>query len=141
MKVSYRPHHFLCTLAFQGMGYSPKFVKNFQAIVDALRENEELSIEVVSQTDSICSACPHKRKQKCTEEEKIQSLDARHKDVLKLEQGQVLNWKQAKDLIRQHMTLDQFHAACDGCNWKSLGVCETALKKLREEDGAQKADP
>ena len=35
--LKFRPHHFLCTLGFQGKGYSPGFVANFQAIADRLR--------------------------------------------------------------------------------------------------------
>ena len=56
----YRPHHFLCTLGFQGKGYSPDFVKNFSEIADVLRgeDGDEQLIKVIKNCDDICRACP-----------------------------------------------------------------------------------
>lgn len=62
MKITFRPHHFLCTLGFQGKGYSPSFVENYTRHVEALHDNEDVEIEVVEKGDTICSACPHQKK-------------------------------------------------------------------------------
>ena len=35
--LSFRPHHFLCTLGFEGKGYSDAFTRNMAEIADALR--------------------------------------------------------------------------------------------------------
>ena len=131
MKIVFRPHHFLCTLGFQGIGYSPHFVENYKKIVEEIQKDEKLSIQVVVHEDSICKACPHQRIEGCSMEEKIQGLDARHAKILRLKQGDVLNWAEAKQRLKDHMTLDNFHQACSGCEWQPLGVCEAALKKLR----------
>ncbi|HUX80489.1 MAG TPA: DUF1284 domain-containing protein [Alphaproteobacteria bacterium] len=133
MKLSFRPHHFLCTLGFQGKGYSPEFIENYTQIVEALQENEELPIEVVVGADSICEACPHQEKGKCTTEEKIQKLDSHHSQILSIRSGDVMTWKRGKELLREHMTIEAFHKACEGCQWKSLGVCEDSLRKLHDE--------
>lgn len=133
MKLSFRPHHFLCTLGFQGMGYSPMFINNYSQIVEALHENEDLPIEVVRGIDSICHACPHKGNGLCKTESKIQSLDSRHAQVLSLFPGEILTWIQGKRRIKEKMTIDAFHYACEGCQWKALGVCEEALKKLHND--------
>lgn len=133
MKVSFRPHHFLCTLGFQGVGYSPEFVQNYCHIVKALHENEELSIEVVPHVDSICDSCPHNERGLCKMEDKIQGLDARHAQVLGIAHGDILTWKEGKKRLKDKMTLEAFHRACTGCQWKDWGVCETALLKLRGE--------
>lgn len=132
MIVKFRPHHFLCTLGFQGRGYSPEFIDNYKAIVEALQTNEELSIEVVPKEDSICGACPHLEKGVCEQEEKIQALDVRHLTVLGLQVGDVLTWKQACALLKEKMTMEAFHQACSGCSWKSLGICEAALRSLHQ---------
>lgn len=130
MEISFRPHHFLCTLGFQGVGYSSDFVENYQQIVDAIQKDEELPIQVVIRKDSICSVCPHQRVEGCAVEEKIQGLDARHAQILRLKQGDILSWAEAKQRLKDYMTLDEFHQACSGCEWKELGACETALKTL-----------
>jgi len=132
MKFSFRPHHFLCTLGFQGRGYSPEFIDNYKAVVEALHHNEELLIEVVPMEDSICGACPHLEKGICEQEEKIQTLDARHSYVLGLHSGDILSWKQARALLKEKMTVETFHQACSGCSWKALGICEAALRKLHQ---------
>lgn len=134
MKISFRPHHFLCTLGFQGVGYSPHFVENYNQIVEALQKNEELPIQVVEGKDSICRACPHQNGGSCSVEEKIQDFDSRHSQILHLKPGDMLSWKEAQQRLKEHMTLEDFHQACVGCEWKAWGVCETALKKLRAID-------
>ncbi len=138
---SFRPHHFLCTLGFKGMGYSPVFVQNYNEIVKALHENEELLIHVVDQTDSICNACPHRRGELCDSHEKIQGLDARHANTLQLKAGDRISWRESKKRIKERMSLDKFHQVCEGCEWKSLGVCEAALKKLSDDFHEEKATP
>jgi hypothetical protein len=133
MKLSFRPHHFLCTLGFQGKGYSPEFIKNYTQVVEGLQENEELPIEVVASNDSICQACPHKGVTRCRQEEKIHLLDTRHSQVLSIFPGDHLTWKEGKERLKKKMTMEAFHQACAGCQWKSLGVCETALVNLRTQ--------
>jgi hypothetical protein len=115
------------------MGYSPKFVENYTQIVEALQQDEELPIEVVPFGDTICGACPHQREEICGQEAKIHSLDTRHSDALGIAVGDVLTWREAKERLKDKMTLETFHQACEGCQWKAFGVCETALRKLRDE--------
>ncbi|MBA3814679.1 MAG: DUF1284 domain-containing protein [Alphaproteobacteria bacterium] len=113
------------------MGYSPRFVDNYNQIVEALQKHEDLPIHVVSAQDSICHACPQQRLGKCKVEEKVKNLDTRHGQILSLKPGDMVSWREAKKRLKDHMTLEAFHQACAGCEWKGLGVCETALKKLR----------
>ena len=131
MKLSFRPHHFLCTLGFQGKGYAPGFIENYTQIVEALQDNEELSIKVVVESDSICRACPHQREGECKTEDKIKALDTRHSHALGIFPGDELSWREGKKRLKKFMTIDVFHKACEGCQWKSLGVCEEALTKLQ----------
>jgi len=131
MKITFRPHHFLCTIGFQGIGYSPRFVENYKQIVEAIQKDEELLIQVVVREDSICSACPHQSIEGCAVEEKIQGLDTRHAKILRIKQGDVVSWAEAKQRLKEYMTLEGFHQACSGCEWKALGICEAALKTLR----------
>ncbi len=133
-KLTFRPHHFMCTLGFQGAGYSPGFVENFQAISDQLKGEggDEAVIEVTDHTDSICAACPHQQDAFCgSDEEFIQSLDRKHRSALELKTGDSITWGQAKKRIAANVNEDKFHEICQGCSWKDLGVCLEALKQLR----------
>jgi len=51
--LTFRPHHFMCTLGFQGMGYSPAFVTNYKDIAATLKANPRTDIKVSFSLDSI----------------------------------------------------------------------------------------
>jgi uncharacterized protein len=133
--ITFRPHHFLCTLCFQGKGYSAHFVANYKKIVQQLRNENgyDTPIKVVRETDSICTACPHSRGTKCNTEETIVPLDDAHAEALGLKEGDVLSWGEAKELIRENIDLSKFKTICATCSWQSLGICEIALSKFIRE--------
>ncbi len=130
-KIRFRPHHFMCTLGFRGKGYSADFVRNYKKIVQKLSDDEETQIEVVQFMDSICSACPNKVDEIiCKTQDKIRKLDVAHTAALLLKEGDVFTWKQAKERIKKHMSVEKFHIACQGCSWKEYGVCQQSLEDL-----------
>lgn len=140
--LRFRPHHFLCTLGFEGKGYSDEFVRGFQKIADSLRERGEAGdqtpIQVVAQTDAICEPCPNRTGKLCATEEKIQKLDQAHAAVLEIRSGDILTWGEAKTRIAEKMTTERFHASCAPCAWKGMGVCEAALNRLKSSHQKKK---
>lgn len=132
MEVNFRPHHFLCALCFQGRGYSPAFIANFQVIMNYLNssDGDNVSINIVNQTDSICSPCPNRLDTKCRTEEKINVLDMAHSNALNLENVNSITWGEAKTQITKKITLDKFHQICTTCGWKELGICEKVLTEF-----------
>ncbi len=134
-KIRFRPHHFLCTVGFEGKGYSESFVENFTSIANRLRnssDGDDIKITVIEEaTDSICAPCPNRKENQCETEVKIRKLDTAHAKILELHSGDTLSWGEAKNRIREKMTLEKFHDACAPCSWKRAGICETALKRLK----------
>ncbi len=121
----------MCTLGFQGKGYSLSFIENYQKIVEQLAKDPLTQIEVTAGLDSVCQACPRQlNDETCSRQDFIKKLDCAHQDILGIKVNQVISFASAKELIRQRMTLEKFHSACEGCEWKSYGVCESALKRL-----------
>jgi hypothetical protein len=135
----------MCTLGFEGKGYSDEFVRNYSEIARGLRETgergEQTLIQVEPAADSICMPCPNRDGQGCLSGPKISKLDQAHARVLGLKSGEVLSWSDAKARIRERMSLEDFHSACAPCSWKSLGVCETALKRLKERHENDESKP
>lgn len=125
-KVQFRPHHILCTLAFQGKGYTPSFTQNYQRIHNAL--NDETIIEIVFHADDICMPCPMRRGQGCDQLTKINALDTQHAHILNLKSGMCLTWKEAKKRLKNQMTIPLFHEACSNCSWYPEGLCQKALQ-------------
>lgn len=127
MEINFRPHHFLCTLCFQGKGYSPTFVANYEKIAAQLKQDPHTPIHVVDHTDSICQPCPHQRGTQCATQAKISGLDQAHSAALEVQPGDTLSWEEAQQRIAVKLTLEKFHTICATCNWKSLGICEQVL--------------
>ena len=135
MEIAFRPHHFLCALCFQGRGYSPAFVANFQAIMDSLNSptGNATPITITHHTDSICAPCPNRIGQTCTTEQKITVLDNAHATALAIHAGETLTWGDAKKRIAEKLSLDTFHQICATCSWKNLGICEDVLTKFLQK--------
>lgn len=131
--INFRPHHFLCALCFQGRGYSPVFIQNFQTILNQLQEHADLTITVTAKTDSICAPCPHNLGLSCQTEEKIQILDQAHANALAIKTGDQFTWQQAKQRIQEKISLSQFHEICHTCAWKEYGICEGVLKNFLQK--------
>lgn len=142
--IRYRPHHFLCSLGFQGKGYSDAFTANMTAIVmGQLRApgGDATRIEVVPATDDICTPCPKRRGALCENQSKITLLDTRHGRALGLFLGDVLTWGEAKTRIVKRVPPGSLTHLCAGCQWLELGLCETALRALHADTQPDNGTP
>ncbi len=136
--LKFRPHHFLCSLGFQGKGYSDSFTANMTDIVVGQLRSEsgdQTEIEVVGDTDAICTPCPKRRGNLCENQDKIATLDARHARALGLFVGSKLTWGEAQRRIIKRVPPGSLKQLCKGCQWLELGLCETALKALHDQSG------
>lgn len=133
--LKFRPHHFLCTVGYQGSGYSPEFIAGYNRIAAQLKDTDgkgdSIPIEVVGATDSICAPCPSRRGELCEMQSKIDQLDGAHANVLSIQIGDVLTWSEAKKRIIESFTDEAFESSCAPCAWKPMGICKSALEKLR----------
>lgn len=135
--VRYRPHHFLCSLGFEGKGYSPDFTANMSGIVDdRLRAEggDDVVIEVVGAADDICVPCPKRRGELCEAQNRIAPLDARHARALGLFLGTRITWGEAKRRMVKRVPPGSLASLCAGCPWLELGVCEAALERLHTDE-------
>ncbi|MBW0157375.1 DUF1284 domain-containing protein [Sedimentimonas flavescens] len=131
--LRYRPHHFLCSLGFEGKGYSPEFTTNMTAIVmGRLRaaRGDEVVIEVVEDTDDICAPCPSRRGTACGSGYHINQLDAAHAAALGLKPGDKLTWGEARERMRA-LPDNALSEICAPCQWLAFGMCTAALGRLK----------
>ena len=133
--LHFRPHHFICSLGYQGKGYSARFTANMDRIVVDLLCSPagiDTRIQVVGLSDDICAPCPHRRGESCEKAEKIADLDRRHANLLDLRDGQVITWNQARERIRKRVTPQLLDMLCSGCEWLEAGMCKQAVAQLRD---------
>lgn len=137
--LRYRPHHFLCSLGFQGRGYSPDFTANMTAIVvGRLRAagGDDTVIEVTGTADAICAPCPKRLGDGCEAQGRIDRLDRAHAAALDLAPGDRLTWGEARARIRASVAPGSLKTLCAGCEWERYGLCEAALRRLHDDEGA-----
>ncbi|WP_341861064.1 DUF1284 domain-containing protein [Gymnodinialimonas sp. 57CJ19] len=129
-----RPHHILCSLGFEGHGYSDTFTANMEAIVvGRLRAalGDATMVEITATADAICAPCPRKRGQGCEAQFEIDTLDTAHGAALGVSAGERLTWGEAQDRVRARIKPDDLDVICAGCRWLDLGLCKSAVARLQ----------
>lgn len=130
-----RPHHILCSLGFEGHGYSDGFTANMEAIVQGrlrAEAGDATEIRITGTADAICAPCPRRRGDGCEVQAAIDRLDRAHAEALQLAPGDHLTWQDAQDRVRAHVRPDDLDTLCAGCRWLPLGLCKAAVARLLE---------
>jgi hypothetical protein len=119
----------MCALCFQGRGYSPAFIANFQSVMALLNadDGDHTKINIVAHTDSVCEPCPNRMGKACASEEKIAVLDNAHATALEINHCDSITWGEAKKRIAEKISLETFHQICSTCHWKQYGICEDVI--------------
>ena len=130
--INIRPHHLLCIHGFRGKGYSDDFVKSMTDIVNEIKKNKDIKLNITYGTDDICCNCPNKIGDNlCIGQEKIINLDHGVIEALKLEE-RMYSYAEVAKKINKELTITQFQEICSTCEWYSLGYCKEGLfKRLR----------
>lgn len=130
MKI--RAHHLLCMQGFQGYGYSEDFSKNMAEIIEILQNFPEHEIEIVAETDSICTCCPYNINGKCQESQevndKIISMDLKVLEKLEISPGYVFKAGEILKITNKKLkTYLDVKEICGDCRWSEK--CLWYLKK------------
>ena len=122
----------LCSIGWQGRGYSPEFTANMDAIVlGRLRADPATDVIFTGTADSICAPCPARRGLGCEANERIAPLDARHAEALGIRPGQRMSWAEAQARATSRLVAADLNRLCAGCQWSSL--CQPALARLQHD--------
>lgn len=122
-----RPHHLICTLGYEGKGYSDSFVRHMNKITECLRTEDELSIEVVNSTDDICARCPHMLDiDYCEKNEAVKSHDEKVSQALCLEERKY-TYQELLSIIRIKVTPEILSQLCGDCMWLPLTSCRQLI--------------
>lgn len=125
--IDIRPHHVLCMHGFRGKGYNDEFVASMASIIKDIQSNKEAKLNIVNNTDAICSKCPNKIGENlCETQESIVHLDSQVIKALELAEG-IYSYIEILDIIKNQLTEDDFEEICSNCEWYSLGYCKEGL--------------
>ena len=130
-----RFHHLLCVLGFRGLGYDEEFIEGMRSVVQKLRDNPSLEIELVDECDDICQACPFNKQQFCKNvavggEKAIRKKDRKVAKKLGYKKGEKHNVKDIFSLIKKRIKPDDLSVLCQVCPWRESGYCEEGLREI-----------
>ncbi|MGL4222134.1 MAG: DUF1284 domain-containing protein [Shewanella sp.] len=123
MRLTLRPHHLLCTHAYQGYGYSPEFVNNFDNFLAQLQQ-PGTKIQLTLTNDQICTLCPNRSGTQCQTHTHILHLDTTVLTTFQLELGVSYDYNLLIAKLQQQMTPTTFAACCHSCSWFQQGLCQ-----------------
>lgn len=124
-----RPHHGLCIEFFEGKGYSPEFTEHMAGLIVSLKEDDSVTVKLVTTEDNVCSKCPNNIPEKgCTTTEKVLRYDNAVLAFTGLKEGSILSYHNfRKIVIERILTANNLASVCDDCAWAS--ICSKAYIK------------
>jgi hypothetical protein len=107
------------------MGYSPGFIKNFKRVIRGFTSNPDSAIILTTETDIICSACPHNKNGRCSKKENSEKRTKEH-DLKAIKrfgfrEGERIKISEALDKIKKEILPKNLAKICQKCDW--LGYC------------------
>ncbi len=132
-----RGHHLLCMLGFRGFGYSDDFVHNMKQIVARVMKGPEGIIELTTECDAICRACPHQEDGYCVKPEKGNRRPEDADRALLRRIGYAPNTRTTvreayRRIASNISTGDLGRTLCRKCQWLELGFCVAGLANLKK---------
>ena len=105
-------------------------MENMQRIVNRIRENPSIEIEVINNVDDICSKCPHNIENICSKPgSNVEEFDKEIIERLEIDIGRKLESKSLLDLVEKRIQPEELPIICEGCEWLELGFCQEGLRK------------
>lgn len=128
--IKLRPHHLLCTQGYSGKGYDNDFVIHMNEVVDVLRNEKGTKVELVCNTDTLCSCCPNKLGENlCDTQEKVARFDSKTLECFGFKEAEYV-YEEAVEKIRDQVTPEKLEYICEGCSWYPVSACrEKILQK------------
>ena len=105
-------------------------MENMQRIVDRIREDASIEIELVDEVDDICAKCPHNVENRCNKPGRnVIEFDQEIVERIGIDSGRKVESRSLLDLVEKRVQPEELPAICKGCEWLELGFCEEGLRK------------
>lgn len=130
MKISLRPHHFLCLQGYKGLNYSKTTALSWSRIAKTLNDAPDTDILIIKGKDDLCAKCPaiiNKNKARCVEKS-VNKLDKKVQKILGIITGQVYKYNEITEKMQNIMTKEKHEELCKDCAWWKKGLCKENFK-------------
>jgi hypothetical protein len=116
--IRIRAHHLLCIQGFQGYGYNSDFIKHLEKIITFLDLNPHSKLQIVLETDEICSHCPYEQESFCNRDTEIGKIDIRIIERASIDVKKFYSFKEVQKLINEYLNHQDIMDICGKCSWK-----------------------
>lgn len=123
-----RPHHLLCTQAYEGKGYNEEFIENMNKNIELLRYKKGFKVKIESTLDELCIGCPNNKGEVCDTENKVITMDKKILKYFNLKE-EIYIYKELIDIIQSKITGEILEDICKECEWYKYKMCERAILK------------
>ena len=113
-----RPHHGLCTLFFEGKGYSEPFVRHMETVLREASTGARFCL--TTEADEICAHCPNRRGNQCNSPKAL-DYDRQVLRRIGLSEGDTVTLPDLQHLVEKRILRPgQLEAVCGGCHWAPI---------------------
>ncbi len=129
MRISLRPHHFLCLKGYKGLNYNKTQAKSWDIIHTILKEYPKADILIVEGKDDLCHKCPAKvstNSFRC-QYLNVEKLDESVKKILNITTGGIYKYKEIMQKLNKTMTKEKHEKLCSLCSWWKKGLCRNSF--------------
>ncbi len=117
--IKLRAHHGMCLAFFEGKGYSEGFCAHMQSVLNMLQDNPP--VQVVSESDLICSKCPHLQEGICSTPDLVRQYDSQVLSLCGLAVNSRLTWDEFSALIAEKiLSSGKRKTICGNCQWSDI---------------------
>lgn len=118
MDTYLRPHHGLCIQFYEGKGYSEEFTKKMDDLINQIRLNPGMLIQLHTEVDVLCKSCPNNISSECITNEKVKRFDEKVLSYCDMKSGQVLSIQEFLQSVKEMILEKGFHPSiCSECEW------------------------
>jgi len=115
-------HHLICIQGFEGFVYDEKFTKNYNNIIDNIKDEPDYLVKIVRGIDDLCKKCPYKdEKVICTKRNDILAREKELAELLEISAGQKYNVNELFNKINAQISSKEIanRYLCERCTRRS----------------------
>lgn len=116
-------HHLMCIQGFEGLVYDEAFTKNFNKVIDCIKNDLECSVKIVMGIDCLCVKCPYKDKEQiCTKRDDLPDREKELAKFLELEVGKEYQINDLFNIINAKISSKELanNYLCENCLRRSV---------------------
>jgi uncharacterized protein len=118
MDLLLRPHHGLCIQFYEGKGYNENFTKKMDELIQLVQENPNTQIQLHSDVDVLCQACPNNIVSRCITYEKVKRFDEMVLSYCDLYFGEKISIQDFLHLVKEKILDEGIQPSiCSDCEW------------------------